>query len=141
MNKFKLILTAIYAFALSLTPGVAMLSLAGTAHAATDIQNSLCNGSNLSAPGSSNSGNCTDTTNGSGVNNIVNTVITVFSWVVGVVSVIMIIVGGFKYVTSGGESSGVTSAKNTILYAIVGLIIVAISQVIVKFVLSNVTKQ
>jgi hypothetical protein len=83
---------------------------------------------------------CTTTsTDGTdGVNKIVNLVITIFSWLVGVVSVVMIIVGGFKYVTSGGESAGVTSAKNTILYAIVGLIIVAVAQIIVHFVLGNV---
>ena len=142
MNKLKLLLTAIYISALTLVPGLALLTSTGSAYAASTIQDSLCSGSNLSAPGSA-QGSCASNNAGdagNSVNKIVNTVITVFSWVVGVVSVIMIIVGGFKYVTSGGESSGVTSAKNTILYAIVGLIIVAISQVIVKFVLTNVTK-
>ena len=73
------------------------------------------------------------------VNNIVTTVINIFSWVVGVVCVIMIIYGGFKYVTAGGDSNNVTAAKNTILYAIVGLVIVALAQVIVKFVLAKVS--
>jgi len=126
-----------YAFALTVVPGAMMLTASPAFAANSEIQENLCSGANLEAPGSATT--CA-TDNGDGVNGIVNTVITVFSWVVGVVSVIMIIVGGFKYVTSGGESSGVTSAKNTILYAIVGLIIVAISQVVVKFVLSNVNK-
>ena len=59
---------------------------------------------------------------------------------VGVVSVIMIIIAGFKYVTIGGNDSSVTSAKNTILYAIVGLVIVALAQVIVRFVLTNIDR-
>ena len=51
----------------------------------------------------------------------------------------MIVVGGLKYITSGGDSSNVTGAKNTILYAIIGLIIVALAQLLVRFVLRTVT--
>ena len=68
---------------------------------------------------------------------LIRRVIDIFSIVVGSVSVIMIIVGGFRYIISGGDSTGVTSAKNTILYAIVGLVIVLFSQVIVRFIISN----
>lgn len=72
------------------------------------------------------------------VKSIISTVVDIFSWIVGVVAVIMIIVAGFKYITSGGDSGKVTSAKNTILYAVVGLIIVALAQAIVFFVIENV---
>jgi hypothetical protein len=51
----------------------------------------------------------------------------------------MIIIGGLRYITSGGRDTGVTSAKNTILYAIIGLIIVALAQLLVRFVLRQVT--
>jgi hypothetical protein len=73
------------------------------------------------------------------VDSLVDDIINIFSWVVGVVSVIMIIFGGFKYITSGGDAGKVTSAKNTILYALVGLVIAALAQVIVLFVLGNAT--
>jgi hypothetical protein len=63
--------------------------------------------------------------------------INIFSVVVGVIAVIMIIIGGVKYITSGGDASNVTGAKNTILYAIIGLVVVALSQVIVQFVLGS----
>lgn len=66
-------------------------------------------------------------------------IVDIFSIVVGVVSVIMIIIGGFRYIISNGDSNGVQGAKNTILYAIVGLVIVLFAQVIVRFVLVNVT--
>jgi len=66
-------------------------------------------------------------------------IINIFSVIVGVIAVVMIIIGGLKYITSGGESSNVSGAKNTIIYAIVGLIIVALAQFIVRFVLSNAT--
>jgi hypothetical protein len=72
------------------------------------------------------------------INSIVKTVIDLFSLIVGIVSVIMIIVGGLKYITSGGDSGNVTGAKNTILYAVIGLVVVALAQFIVRFVLSKV---
>lgn len=74
------------------------------------------------------------------VNNIITTVINIFSLVVGVISVVMIIIGGLKYITSGGDSGNVSGAKNTILYAIIGLVVVALAQVIVRFVLRRVTE-
>lgn len=104
----------------------------------SDISNGLCAGTNLN----------TNQTNGCTVdqgaanqkiNNILKTVINLFSLVVGVVSVIMIIIGGLKYITSGGEASNISGAKNTIIYAIVGLVIVALAQFIVHFVLGKVT--
>lgn len=70
---------------------------------------------------------------------IVAFIINVFSWIIGAVSVIMIIYGGFRYIISGGDSNGVTAAKNTILYAIIGLVIVVLAQVIVNFVLTKTT--
>lgn len=71
------------------------------------------------------------------VQDTIRLVINIFSIVVGLVSVIMIIVGGFKYILSGGESSNVTSARNTIMYAVIGLVIVALAQIVVRFVLSR----
>jgi hypothetical protein len=71
------------------------------------------------------------------VNDIVKLVINIFSIIVGFVSVIMIIVGGLKYITSGGDSGNITGAKNTILYAIIGLVVVALAQIVVKFVLAK----
>lgn len=71
------------------------------------------------------------------ISGVIRTVINVFSAIVGSVSVIMIIVGGFRYITSNGDSNNVSAAKNTILYAIVGLVIVAFAQIIVQFVLER----
>ncbi|CAN5657901.1 hypothetical protein BH23PAT2_BH23PAT2_06010 [soil metagenome] len=72
------------------------------------------------------------------VNSAVAKAIDIFSYIVGVISVIMIIIGGLKYITSSGDPSNVTSAKNTILYAVIGLVVVALAQVIVIFVLDKV---
>ena len=67
-------------------------------------------------------------------------IVNIFSLVVGVVSVVMIIIGGFRYIVSNGDSNAVTGAKNSILYAVVGLVIVLFAQVIVRFVLTEATK-
>jgi hypothetical protein len=75
----------------------------------------------------------------SSLNTTIRNAINIFSIVVGIVAVIMMIVGGFRYITSAGDATRVASAKNTIIYAIVGLIIVALAQVIVRFVLKEVT--
>ena len=73
------------------------------------------------------------------VNATIKTIINLLSVIVGIVAVVMLIIGGFRYITSGGAAEKVTSAKNTIIYALIGLVIVALAQVIVRFVLSNVT--
>lgn len=64
------------------------------------------------------------------------------SWIllaIGTISVIMLIYGGFRYVISGGDSKKVTDAKNTILYAIIGLIISMLAYAIVRFVIGAVS--
>jgi hypothetical protein len=74
------------------------------------------------------------------INKVVGTAINIFSIIIGVIAVIMIMVSGFKYITANGDSGQLGSAKNTLIYAIVGLVIVALSQSIVHFVLTNVKK-
>jgi hypothetical protein len=68
---------------------------------------------------------------------IVANVVNVLLFIIGALSVIMIIFGGFKYITSGGDSSGVTAAKNTIMYAVIGLIVAVLAYAIVNFVLGE----
>lgn len=65
---------------------------------------------------------------------ITNTVLLI----VGLISVIMLVYGGLRYILSGGDSKKVTDAKNTVLYAIIGLIISLLAFAIVNFVLNSV---
>ena len=53
---------------------------------------------------------------------------------------IVLIIGGIRYVISSGDSGQVQSAKNTILYAVVGLVVVIMAYAIVNFVVTNVAK-
>lgn len=103
---------------------------------AQDNKQAVCDGVALT-------GSCdlSNNTSGDSVKTIVGSVINILSMAVGVISVIMIIIGGFKYITSSGDSNNVNSAKNTILYAIIGLVIVAMAQIIVLFVLNKAATQ
>lgn len=109
------------------------------AYAGADISDCLSQGSDLSTAGDGT--NCDPGNPNEGtqkIQDIVTTVINIFSVIVGIVAVIMIIWGGFKYITSGGDSGNITSAKNTIIYAIIGLVVVALAQFLVQFVLDKV---
>lgn len=68
---------------------------------------------------------------------IFTTITNVMLFVVGAISVIMVVVGGLRYVVSGGNSSNITTAKNTILYAIVGLIIAIMAYAVINFVIGS----
>lgn len=72
----------------------------------------------------------------SGVNATIKQVIEILSFVVGVASVIAIISGGFKYITSGGDAGKVSNAKSTLIYAMIGIAIAALAQVLVHFVIT-----
>ena len=103
---------------------------------AQDIQASLCDGANFELDPATATECVSDATTADFQDTLAN-IINILSIIIGVIAVIMIIFGGFRYMTSGGDSTKVTSAKNTLLYAIIGLIIVDLAQVIVRFVLNQ----
>jgi Type IV secretion system pilin len=109
--------------------------------AAQNVQNNIngntCGGSDLNINGGS---DCSNTQGaGTTLNSRIATVVNVMSAIVGIIAVIIIIVAGLRYVSSGGSEEGVKGAKNSIMYAIIGLVIVALAQIIVHFVLNKAT--
>ncbi len=74
-----------------------------------------------------------------GSTGIFRTITNVLLFVLGAISVIMIIIGGLRYVISGGNATAVTAAKNTILYAIVGVVVALLAYAIINFVLTSFT--
>lgn len=68
---------------------------------------------------------------------IITTITNIMLFIAGALAVIMIIIGGIRYATSGGNGAAVTAAKNTILYAIVGLIIAFLAFAAVNFILGT----
>lgn len=112
---------------LSITFGYGGLALAAGQTAARD---QVCEGVSGQVGGSCDSG-ATD------IQTIIAAIINILSIIVGIAAVIMIIIAGLKYVTSGGDTSSIASAKNTLIYAVVGLIVTAFAQFIVRFVLQS----
>jgi hypothetical protein len=131
MKKLTLFLASILTMlniGLVLSPALAL---------AETPKEAACSGLELTG-GGCDSGDPNDpNSSGSQINSVLATAINIFSFIVGFAAVIMVIVGGFKYITSAGDSASTSSAKNTILYAVIGLVIVAMAQVIVRFVLDQ----
>ena len=71
-----------------------------------------------------------------GDNGVFKKITNTILYIVGIIAVIMLIIGGIRYVTSGGDAKKVTDAKNTVLYAIIGLVIAFLAFAIVNFVIS-----
>lgn len=67
--------------------------------------------------------------------------VNIMLFAIGILAVIMIIWGGIRYVLSGGDSGAVSSAKKTILYAVVGLIVAILAYAIVNFVITTIAKK
>lgn len=73
-----------------------------------------------------------------GPNGILTNVTNLLALVGGAIAVIMIMVGGLKYVLAGGDSNKVSSAKDTIIYSIVGLLVILLARSIIIFVLERI---
>lgn len=73
-------------------------------------------------------------------NATVKLALNIFSAIVGLIAVVMIMVGGLRYMMSGGDSGKTAAAQNTVLYAAIGLVVAAFAQIIAQFVLRKVSK-
>jgi len=96
--------------------------------APVDVFTTACSGNNAAL--------CKSST-GSGLFGVIKIVIQVMLLIGGVIAVIMIILGGLRYMTSNGDQADVKSAKDTILYAIVGLVVAISGYSIVTWVVGN----
>jgi hypothetical protein len=74
-----------------------------------------------------------------GDNSIFKTIVNVLLFIIGAICVIMLIWGGIRYTTSAGNAASVTAAKNTIMYAIIGLVIAFLAFALVNWVLGAIT--
>lgn len=140
LKTLILSLSAMFMFAIPLAavPAVAFACSSDSASSSDCIQGGLCHGAQ-SLDVNASTEPCSPGSTGNSVGDLVKKIINILSVIVGVVAVIMIIIAGFRYITSGGKQESVTAAKNTILYAVIGLVIVALAQIIVRFVLTKTT--
>lgn len=132
MKKIKLFilsLVTLLGFSFTATP----LFLRAGALSVDPATNINCGASGDFSESCDTAPDATDTT----VTDTVQDAIRLFQVAVGLIAVVMIIFGGLKYITSGGNDNSVKAAKNTLLYAVIGLIIVLIAESLVRFVLTR----
>ena len=127
MQKIKLIVAGmIMSLGLVAMPGLAVMG-GGIVYAAdTDAKQQLCYG----IVGCNATGTKT-------LPDIVKTIVNILLYILGAVAVIMIVIGGIRYTTSGGDSSAIKGAKDTILYSIIGLVVAFMAYAIVNWVIGK----
>jgi hypothetical protein len=120
---------------LALTMGAGVLLPAGGAAALSPAEQA---NNGLTAAGGNNDKTCGPNGNAQcTLGDRIAQVINVLLFLIGAVSVIMIIIGGIRYVLSNGDSTQITGAKNTILYAVIGLVVALLAYAIVNFVVTQ----
>ena len=127
----KVILTALFLF---VSFFVSVVALSTTAHAVS-VTNGVCTRA-PSAPV------CQDVNSGSSSNpihGVVGIVVEIIIGIIGLASVISIIVSGIRLITSNGDTNTVGSARNQIIYALIGLFIAATAQLLISFVIQKFT--
>lgn len=118
-----------------LAPLPGLSGTGGVASAATDILGKACNGEGA------NSAACRGRTGQdplTGPSGVLNTVTNIMAWIAGVAAVIFLVVGGIKYITAAGAPAEVQKAKETIIYALIGLIVIVLARAIITFVLGSI---
>jgi hypothetical protein len=120
--------------------GASLALVAPSQPAWADAADAACEGLNEAGLAETDpEGGCSESNAGTTVTGVIGTVVNILSFLVGVVAVIMVIVGGFRYVTSGGDANATKSARNTIIYALVGVAIALLAQVLVRYVFTALT--
>ena len=117
-----------------LTTGILIVGLLGVF---TPVV-SAANGINICSEENGNSVYCKN--RGSGetqVNGIIKTIVEVLLTAVGAISIIMIVIGGIMFVLSSGDAQKAAKARNTVLYAVVGLAVSLFASAIVNFVFNR----
>jgi hypothetical protein len=118
-----------------LVAGLAAVSLFGATASAIDLfPSSVCNGSTNSSAACS--GNGTDTI--SGANGVIARATKAVSIVGGIAAVFAILIGGFLMMTAAGDSGKLNSGRQTVIYALIGVVIIALARTIILFVVTRV---
>ena len=117
--------------------GAFMVTLPQPAFAATtDELEAACQGNNSALCVNYRDGK-NDATTDNAVLKLLKNVTNILAYLAGVLAVIFVMLGGFKYITSGGDSQKAASGRQTLMYALVGLVVVIFSWQLILFVLSK----
>ena len=74
---------------------------------------------------------------GDSLGSLIQTIVNILLFILGAIAVVMIVIGGIRYATSNGDSGSIKTAKDTILYSVIGLIVAMLAYAIVNFVLDS----
>ena len=117
-----------------LAAGMLMVGLLGVFTPAV----SAANGINICSNGNENSVYCKNKNTGeTQVNGIIKSIVEVLLTAVGAISIIMIVIGGIMFALSSGDAQKAAKARNTVLYAVVGLAVSLFASAIVNFVFNR----
>ena len=130
VKRLQMIVLSLIMPVLALSGG---LLYASPVHAQGALE-AVCEGASLDGS----TGNCKNDSSGSTLTKVIKMAIRLFQTIVGVISLFVLSIAGLNYITSGGDSGKTKTAKDRILYAAVGLTVVALAEVIVRFVLDRV---
>jgi hypothetical protein len=93
-------------------------------------------------PGAANSSYCQDANNHTnriyGKNGVIVIASYIIAIIAGVTAVIIIIIGAIRFMVSGGDPNAVAGARNSIIFALVGLLVIAAAESILLFVVNNI---
>jgi hypothetical protein len=118
---------------------LSLLVLAPAVSAYNPLDKACQSGTNTSAACSGKTGGISGATDPiSGTSGLLRRVTTLIAIIAGVAAVIVVIIGGLQYITSAGDPQKASSARSTILGALIGLVIIAAAEGILRFILSKV---
>lgn len=124
MMKIRAIIVAI--------TSVIILTIPASAFAYSALQGADCvNGKDSAICNRSNSDPLT------GNDGILIHITNIVAFVAGAAAVIIIVVSGIRYITAGGDSNAVGAAKNTLIGAIIGLVVIVLAKVLITFVVNQ----
>jgi hypothetical protein len=113
--------------------GIVSIGIAAPQAYAQDASAAVC-----AALGDADPTSC-DGTGDAQITNVLEVALNILSVAAGIIAVISLIISGLKYITSQGDAGSISSARSSVIYAIVGIAIVVLSQVIVRFVINQAT--
>lgn len=125
-QKLAIIITSVLAM-------MAPFLMPAVVYAQTAASEAICEGVNDGSGATS----CTDTTSGTAVSNVIKGAIRIFQAIIGIISVFTILLAGMNYITSGGDAGKTKTARERIMYAVIGLVIVGLAEIIVQFALNR----
>lgn len=123
--------------------GAFILSTPAFAEEPEDVVETVCVNPNVSSlPENEKPAVCQDNnTSGTdplfGPDGILTKFIRMLSFAVGIMAVVGLMIGGIRFITSQGEPQSVANARKMVIYSLVGLVVAALSQAVVIFVLNS----